>query len=88
METDEDAPEGIAAFAPAELQAILRKLPTGLAQVLRLRYGLIDGLQRMLLEVGRSFGLTRERIRQLEAEALQKLRAKLTGLTSQKRRRL
>jgi RNA polymerase primary sigma factor len=42
--------------------------------VLRLRYGLDDGRARTLDEVGREFGLTRERIRQIEAVALRKLR--------------
>jgi RNA polymerase primary sigma factor len=43
-------------------------------RVLRLRFGLDDGRQRTLEEVGREFGLTRERIRQIEAHALRKLR--------------
>ena len=43
-------------------------------RVLQLRYGLIDGHQRTLEEVGKRFGLTRERIRQIEAKALRKLR--------------
>ena len=43
-------------------------------RVLRLRYGLDDGRPRTLEEVGREFGLTRERIRQIEAHALRKLR--------------
>ena len=42
--------------------------------VLRLRFGLDDGRQRTLEEVGQLFGVTRERIRQLEAKALRKLR--------------
>jgi RNA polymerase primary sigma factor len=42
--------------------------------VLQLRFGLDDGRQRTLEEVGREFGVTRERIRQLEAKALRKLR--------------
>ena len=44
------------------------------ARVLRLRYGLDDGKARTLEEVGREFNVTRERIRQIEAKALRKLR--------------
>jgi RNA polymerase primary sigma factor len=42
--------------------------------VIRLRFGLDDGRPRTLEEVGHEFGLTRERIRQIEAHALRKLR--------------
>ena len=44
------------------------------ARVLELRFGLEDGKSRTLEEVGRDFGVTRERIRQIEAKALRKLR--------------
>ena len=42
--------------------------------VIRMRYGLDDGHPRTLEEVGKAFGVTRERIRQIEAKALRKLR--------------
>ena len=44
------------------------------ARILRLRYGLHNGHAHTLEEVGRKFGLTRERIRQIEVEALRRLR--------------
>jgi len=75
---DEDAP------APAEaasltllkeqLSDVLSTLTDREEKVLRLRFGLTDGRQRTLEEVGREFNVTRERIRQIEAKALRKLR--------------
>ena len=44
------------------------------ARVLELRYGLLDNHPRTLEEVGKEFGVTRERIRQIEAKAIKKLR--------------
>ncbi len=58
----------------SQLQQALDKLPAREAQILRLRYGLADGRVYTLEEVGQTIGVTRERVRQLEAQALQRLR--------------
>lgn len=55
--------------------ALLGDLPLRERGVLRLRFGLDDGRPRTLEEVGRVFGVTRERIRQIEARTLAKLKA-------------
>ena len=57
-----------------QIEAVLGSLSGREQRVLRLRFGLDDGNARTLDEVGREFGLTRERIRQIEALALRKLR--------------
>ncbi|HEY4440321.1 MAG TPA: RNA polymerase sigma factor RpoD [Candidatus Elarobacter sp.] len=72
------------AVAPAEaasvmllkekMQDVLKNLTERERKVLVLRFGLEDGHQRTLEEVGQEFGVTRERIRQIEAKALRKLR--------------
>ena len=57
-----------------QVDDVLETLSSRESEVLSLRFGLEDGRQRTLEEVGRTFGVTRERIRQIEAKALRKLR--------------
>ena len=57
-----------------ELDTVLATLTEREERVLRLRFGLVDGRQRTLEEVGKEFNVTRERIRQIEAKALRKLK--------------
>ena len=62
------------ALLPAELERLLAPLDERERQILKLRFGLDRGEPRTLEEVGESFNLTRERIRQIEARAMSKLR--------------
>ena len=75
---DDDAPAPAEAVASTllkeQLMEVLSSLTPREARVLRLRYGLDDGHQRTLEEVGKVFNVTRERIRQIEAKALRKLK--------------
>ncbi len=75
---DDDAPSPAdqAAFTllKEQLLEVLKGLTPREEKVLRLRFGLDDGRQRTLEEVGREFNVTRERIRQIEAKALRKMR--------------
>ncbi len=75
---DEEArePADAASFAllKGQLEDVLHTLTPREEKVLRLRFGLDDGRARTLEEVGQVFGVTRERIRQIEAKALRKLR--------------
>jgi RNA polymerase primary sigma factor len=75
---DEDAPAPAEAAAfnllKEQLMEVLDTLTPREEKVLRLRFGLDDGRARTLEEVGREFNVTRERIRQIEAKALRKLR--------------
>jgi RNA polymerase primary sigma factor len=75
---DDDAPEPaeVASFTllKEQLVDVLRTLTPREEKVLRLRFGIEDGRQRTLEEVGKEFNVTRERIRQIEAKALRKLR--------------
>ncbi len=62
-----------------ELEEVLASLPERERKILELRYGLSDGQSRTLEEVGENFGITRERIRQIESVALRKLRHPFRG---------
>ncbi|MDA1188436.1 MAG: RNA polymerase sigma factor RpoD [Chloroflexi bacterium] len=70
------APNDAAAYQlmKQQIEDVLTTLNEREARVLQLRFGLEDGRARTLEEVGREFGVTRERIRQIEAKALRKLR--------------
>ena len=57
-----------------QINEVLGELSDREAKILRLRFGLIDDKQHTLEEVGHEFDVTRERIRQIEAKALTKLR--------------
>ncbi|MBC5580302.1 RNA polymerase sigma factor RpoD [Anaerofilum sp. BX8] len=75
---DEDAPVPAEAASHTllkeQLSGVLKTLTPREEKVLRLRFGLEDGRPRTLEEVGKEFNVTRERIRQIEAKALRKLR--------------
>ena len=73
---DSPAPQEAASFAMLreQLCEVLHTLTPREEHVLKLRYGLDDGRPRTLEEVGKEFNITRERIRQIEAKALRKLR--------------
>jgi len=73
---DAPAPAEAASFTllKEQLEEVLESLTPREEKVLRLRFGLDDGRARTLEEVGQVFGVTRERIRQIEAKALRKLR--------------
>ncbi len=86
-----DFVEDVSSPAPAEevatnllheqLKTALDRLPQREAQILKLRYGLEDGRVYTLEEVGQAIGVTRERVRQLEAQALNRLRQSSAHVT-------
>ena len=73
---DTEAPEDAASYnlLKVHIEEVLDTLSPRERKVLQLRFGLIDNKSRTLEEVGQMFGVTRERIRQIEAKALRKLR--------------
>ena len=75
---DEDTPAPEETATQQLLREHVNRILTGLSEreqkILRMRFGLDDGKTHTLEEVGREFGVTRERIRQIEAKALTKLR--------------
>ncbi|TKV60232.1 sigma-70 family RNA polymerase sigma factor [Nakamurella flava] len=88
--TDEEAPLGdfiedsestsaeaavVAGFMHSDIDKVLRTLDEREQTVVRLRYGLVDGRPRTLDEIGRVFGISRERVRQIERDSMAKLRA-------------
>ncbi len=76
QDDDSPAPQDSAAYTMLreQLEEVMNTLTPREAKVLKLRFGLEDGKSRTLEEVGREFKVTRERIRQIEAKALRKLR--------------
>ena len=76
QDDDSPAPQDSAAYTllREQLDEVMNTLTPREAKVLKLRFGLEDGKARTLEEVGREFAVTRERIRQIEAKALRKLR--------------
>ena len=76
QDEDSPAPQDSAAYTllREQLEDVMKTLTPREAKVLKLRFGLDDGRTRTLQEVGKEFNVTRERIRQIEAKALRKLR--------------
>ena len=76
QDDDSPSPQDAASYTMLreQLEEVMKTLTPREAKVLRLRFGLDDGKARTLEEVGKQFNVTRERIRQIEAKALRKLR--------------
>ena len=76
QDEDSPAPHDAASYTllKEQLEEVMNTLTPREAKVLKLRFGLEDGKTRTLEEVGKEFNVTRERIRQIEAKALRKLR--------------
>jgi RNA polymerase primary sigma factor len=77
IEDQESIPPSLAAeesMLKQDLHQMLNRLPAREVQILKLRYGLTGGKRHTLQEVGEKLGVTRERIRQIESQALRRLR--------------
>ena len=76
QDRDAPAPDESATYnlLKEHLDEVLNSLPPREVRILQLRYGLLDGQAYTLEEVGRKMGVTRERVRQIEAQALSRLR--------------
>jgi RNA polymerase primary sigma factor len=81
-DTRQESPEELAAQSSLreQVEAALARLTAREQTVLRMRYGLDDGEEHTLEEIGVSLGVTRERVRQIEAEALKRIRYRFEPL--------
>jgi RNA polymerase primary sigma factor len=76
---DQPLEEAVRSRSNEEMREVLKMLKPREQRILELRFGLVDGRQRTLDQVGVEFKLTRERIRQIEAKAIAKLRHPMNG---------
>lgn len=76
MDSDSPSPWDVVTFGffQQAIQTILAEMPPREAGIISLRYGLLGGRPRPLEEIGKIYGVTRERIRQIEAKTMSKLR--------------
>ncbi|MGY3205153.1 RNA polymerase sigma factor [Streptomyces sp. TE5632] len=76
MDSDSPSPWGVVTFGLLQqtIQSVLTEMTPREAGIISLRYGLLGGSSRTLEEIGRIYGVTRERIRQIEAKTMSKLR--------------
>ena len=61
-----------------ELRKVVESLNPREKKIIEMRFGLIDGVTHTLEEVGKEFGITRERVRQIEAKALERMRENIS----------
>src|SRR5699024_6986188 len=65
----------VAGFMHRDVERVLDTLEERERDVVRMRYGLLDGRPRTLDQIGRAFGISRERVRQIERDSMAKLRS-------------